>query len=94
MSGVSGYRGIYQVGPSFGPERDLNNQADRFDSSQHSDLQGCVKHAHILRFQSRYNARATPGNQLVKHLIVIYNDRVFVNYFRSKSWKHHLQLTV
>jgi hypothetical protein len=35
--------GMYQVGLSFGPERDLNNQADRFDSSQHSDLQECAK---------------------------------------------------
>jgi hypothetical protein len=43
---------MYQVGPSFGPERDLNNQADRFDSSQYSDLQGCVKQVHILWYQS------------------------------------------
>jgi hypothetical protein len=56
---------MYQVGPSSGPEWDMNNQADRFDSSQLSDLQGCVKQVHILWFQSRYNTQATPGNQHV-----------------------------
>jgi hypothetical protein len=56
---------MYQVGPSFGPERDLNNQADRFD------LQGCVKQVHISE-PLKYPGNAGESAIYIKVVVCMY----------------------